>query len=635
MTEVPPVGRPGVVRWTMDVELREVRDFLAGHPPFAALPESVLDALPAQMSTRYVRRGEEILSVGRTNEDFSVVRTGAVDIRDSAGVLVERGAEGSCLGTMTLVAGDESAFSVTASEDVLLLVLPGERWHEIAGSNPLFRQFFLGQRRDRMQGAIQTAHLADSGLAVLRTRAREMIRRATVETTAQVSIREAARIMAARDVSSILVMDANEIIGIVTDRDLRKRVVAAGLDTQDSITSVMTPEPVVVNADALAFEILLLMMDGRIHHLPVIEDGQPIGVITSTDLVRLEHANPVYLVRDIAEQRDIEGLATVCRRLPQTVARLVSQDASADDIGKVVTAVGDAVGRKVIALAEAELGAPPAPYCWMVLGSQARGESALGSDQDHAIILADGAGEAGASYVAQLAEKVVAGLVECGYPRCIGDVMATTPRWRQELTAWRREFSRWLHEPEPDALLNAGIFFDARPLAGDPMLFTSLYHDVQRQAAASPRFLTLLAAQAVRHEPPLGFFRGFVLQKEGENKDALDLKWGGLGAVQETARVLALAAGSIAMRTHERIVAAQRAGLIGAETAADVRDAYEFFSYVRLEHQAQAVREGRPVSNYVAPADLTTLERRYLRDAIGVVRSMQSQLAQRFPASRV
>ena len=160
MTEVPPVGRPGVVRWTMDVELREVRDFLAGHPPFAALPESVLDALPAQMSTRYVRRGEEILSVGRTNEDFYVVRTGAVDIRDSAGVLVERGAEGSCLGTMTLVAGDESAFSVTASEDVLLLVLPGERWHEIAGSNPLFRQFFLGQRRDRMQGAVHIVRRA-------------------------------------------------------------------------------------------------------------------------------------------------------------------------------------------------------------------------------------------------------------------------------------------------------------------------------------------------------------------------------------------------------------------------------------------------------------------------------------------
>lgn len=619
----------------MDVELREVRDFLAAHPPFATLPDPVLDALPAQMSTRYVRRGDEILSVGKTNDTFFVVRTGAVDIRDSAGVLVERGAEGSCLGTMTLVAGDESAFSVTASEDVLLLELPGERWHEVAGANPAFRQFFLGQRRDRMQGAIQHAHLADSGLAVLRTRAREMIRRATVETTTQVSIRKAAQIMAARDVSSILVTDGPRIVGIVTDRDLRKRVVAAGLDTQDSITSVMTPDPVVVNADALAFEILLLMMDGRIHHLPVIENDQPIGVITSTDLVRLEHANPVYLVRDIAEQRDIAGLAQVCQRLPQTVARLVSQDASADDIGKVVTAVADAVGRKVIALVEDELGPPPAPYCWMVLGSQARGESGLGSDQDHAVILADGAGAEGEAYVARLAERVVEGLVECGYPRCIGGVMATTPRWRQELSGWRREFAAWIHEPEPDALLNAGIFFDARPLAGDQLLFSALYHDVQRQASHSLRFLTLLAAQAVRHEPPLGFFRGFVLQKEGENKDALDLKWGGLGAVQETARVLALAAGSSAMRTHERIVAAARAGFIGPESAADLRDAYEFFSYVRLEHQAQAVREGRPVHNFVAPAELTTLERRHLRDAFGVVRSVQGLLAQRFPAARL
>ncbi len=619
----------------MDVELHEVRDFLAEQPPFAELPPDVLDALPALMTTRYVRRGEPILTLGKDNSDFYVVRSGAVDIRDATHTLVERAAEGACLGTMTLVEPHPSNFTATASEDVLLLVLDGDDWHRLAGSNPAFRHFFLGQRRERMQGALHHAHLADSGMAVLRTRAKEMIRHAIVETTADVSIREAAGIMAHRNVSSVLVMDGHRILGIVTDRDLRRRVVAAGHDTADSIASVMTPDPTVVSGEALAFEVLLHMMDGQIHHLPVVEGGRPIGVITSTDLVRLEHANPVYLVRDIATQRDVEGVARVVARLPQTVARLVSQDATADDIGKVVTAVADSVGRKIIALAEAELGRPPAPFCWMVLGSQARGESALGSDQDNAIILADGAGPEGERYVAALAEKVVAGLEQCGYPRCEGDVMATNPRWRQDLTGWRREFARWLHEPTPNALLHAGIFFDARALAGDTSLFTALYQGVQAQAKHSPRFLGLMAAQAVRHEPPLGFFRGFVLQKEGEHKDTLNLKWGGIGVVQETARVYALAAGSPAMRTHERILDAKAAGLLTAETAEDLQDAYEFISYVRLEHQVEKVRDGLEPNNHVDPDKLSSLERRHLRDAFGVLRTVQSQLAQRYPAARI
>lgn len=619
----------------MDVELHEVRDFLAVNPPFDQLPDAVLDELPALMTTRYVRRGEEILTLGEPNDEFYVIRSGAIDLRDEGDNLVERAAEGSSMGTVTLVDGDPSMFRAVASEDTLVLVMSGPDWHRLAGSNTAFREFFLGQRRERVRGALRNAHLADSGMAVLRTRAKDMVRHAIVETTADASVREAARIMADRNVSSILVMDGPRILGIVTDRDLRKRVVAAGLDTSDSVSSVMTPDPTVVAAEALAFEVLLLMMDGQIHHLPVVESGRPIGVITSTDLVRLEHANPVYLVRDIATQADVAGVAKVTSRLPQTVTRLVSQDATADDIGKVVTAVADSVVRKIIALAEADLGRPPAPYCWMVLGSQARGESALGSDQDNAIILADDAGPEGERYVAALAEKVVAGLELCGYPRCEGDVMATNPRWRQSLSGWRKEFSRWLHEPTSDALLNAAIFFDARALAGDTTLFTDLYRGVQAQAQKSGRFLGLMAAQAVRHEPPLGFFRGFVLQKEGEHKDTLNLKWGGIGAVQETARVLALAAGSPAMRTHDRITDAANAHLLTHETATDLSDAYEFISYVRLEHQAKAVLDGRSPGNHVNPDTLSSLDRRHLRDAFGVVRTVQGQVAQRYPAARI
>ena len=204
------------------------------------------------------------------------------------------------------------------------------------------------------------------------------------------TVHEAAKVMSEHRVSSLLVMDGERLAGILTDRDLRTRVLAAGVDPGVGVTGVMTADPVTGGVDALAFEVLLEMVARHIHHLPIVDAaGRPVGIVTATDLLRLEQANPVYLAGDIARQPDVAGVARVSTRLPQVVQALVEQDASADDIGRVITAVGDAVERRVIALAEAELGPPPVPYCWVALGSRARLEQALAADQDNAIILDD------------------------------------------------------------------------------------------------------------------------------------------------------------------------------------------------------------------------------------------------------
>ena len=427
-------------------------------------------------------------------------------------------------------------------------------------------------------------------------------------------------------------MDGHQLAGIVTDRDLRTRVLAAGVDPGVGVVDVMTAEPVTGTVDALAFEVLLEMVGRHIHHLPIVDaTGRPVGIVTTTDLLRLEHANPVYLAGDIAKQPDIAGITRVAARLPHVVQALVEQDASADDIGRVVTAVGDTVERRVIALAEADLGPAPVPYCWVTLGSRGRLEQALAADQDNAMILDDSVLPDHARWFEALAVTVVEGLEACGYPRCPGGVMATNPRWRQPLARWRQEFSTWLHQPVPDALLGASIFFDMRPVHGDATLHARLQQHV---LAASPRskvFLAHLAKQATGNEPPLGFFRGLVLEKAGDHKDTLDIKRGGIGPVVELARAHALSVGSPAVNTRARIEAARAAGILGDERADDLRDAFEFISYVRLRHQAAQVRQGKPTDNFVAPGEPVELDKRHLREAFAIVRAAQSALAHRYP----
>ncbi|HPF75249.1 MAG TPA: putative nucleotidyltransferase substrate binding domain-containing protein [Phycicoccus elongatus] len=617
----------------LDVELAEIRDFLARHAPFDTLPPDVLAELPRRMTVEYYRRGRTIITRSKDNHSLFVLRSGAVDIHDDQGTLVDRGEAGDVFGSITLVLGNPSTFDVTAIEDCLVYVLPEAEFRALTAAHPDVAHFFDEQRAHRMRGAV--AKLQDSGStsAMLKTGVRDLITRAPITIAQGATITEAARTMKEHGASSLLVMDGEALAGIVTDRDLRNRVLAVGLGADRPVQEVMTAGPVVGDADALAFEVLLEMVGRNIHHLPILEHDRPIGVVTTTDLMRMVQASPVYVVGDIQKQSDVEGVATVSARLPAVVEALVGQDASADDIGRVVTAIGDAVERRLITLAEAELGGPPVPYTWVALGSRARLEQALAADQDNAIIISDEATDADLAWFEELARRVSAGLVECGYPTCPGDVMATNPRWRLRLQDWRQEFATWLTQPVPDAILQASIFFDMRPVHGDSGLFPELHHGILARAPQSRLFLAHLAKAATLNEPPLGFFRGFVLAKEGEHADTLDIKRGGIGAVVELARVHALALGSPAVNTVARLQAAIAGGIMSEEKGADLTDAFEFISYVRLRHQAAQVREGRPVDNHVNPDQLSSFDKRHLREAFAIVRSAQSAMASRYPTT--
>lgn len=613
----------------MEAELAEVRDFLARHAPFDRLPGEVLAGLPRRCTLSYARRGSVVLDVGDHGDGLYVVRSGAVEVRDETGELVDRAGTGEAFGMSSLLEHRPTRYRCTAVEDTLLLVVEPEAFDELSRTHPDFATFYAATHHARLSRAIGNLQRAASGSTVLGTRVGDLLTRGPVTTSLTATVKDAAAAMSSAGVSSILVVADGELRGIVTDRDLRNRVLAVGLSPDSEVQSVMTPEPVTLPTDALAFEALLEMVSRDIHHLPVVDDsGRPVGLMSTTDLVRLENANPVYLAATIGAQTTLAGVVAEAPGIHAVLGQLVERDVSAADISRVATALGDAVRRRVVALVEQELGPPPVPYSWVVLGSAAREEEGFTADQDHAIVLGTETDEAGDAWFAELAERVTSALEQCGWPRCPGGVMATNPQWRLSVGQWRQRFADWSREPDPDAVLHSAVFHDMRHLVGDHRLAERVHQS--SVAMASPRLLGHLSRQALAMRPPLGFFRGLVLERHGEHRDTLDIKRP-IAAVVQLARIHALRAGSPALSTRRRLTAAAAAGLLDREMAAELGDALELMSYLRLHHQASQARVGQRPDNNVAPANLTQRQRRHLRDAFEIVRTAQQNLAGRLP----
>ena len=206
-------------------------------------------------------------------------------------------------------------------------------------------------------------------------------------------------------------------------------------------------------------------------------------------------------------------------------------------------------------------------------------------------------------------------------------MMATNPAWRVPLRTWGQYFARWMNEPEPDALLHAQTFFDMRPVHGDKTLFARLHASIVGRAPTASRFLGHLAKQAQRFEPPLGFFRDFVLEDSGGHRNTLDIKAGGIAPIIQMARLFALSKGSAQVNTIDRLRAASATHALSPENAADLAEAFEFITTVRLRHQVAQLGRGEKPDNHVPPAMLSSLERRQLKEAFALVRRMQGALA--------
>ncbi|WP_288832547.1 DUF294 nucleotidyltransferase-like domain-containing protein [uncultured Corynebacterium sp.] len=617
----------------MSVELEEISSFLAEHEPFAHLPGEVLSALPAQMGITYVRRGARIIEAGADNDNLYVIRSGAVDVMDAEGALLDRRDTGRNFGYSTLVDAPTSRYTMEAVEDSVLLILPRQAFSALVEANPQIERYFLSQSR-RVRAAADELREGHTAADVLRTPMRELVAgRPVARIGASQSIAEAARVMEANRASYVLV-DGDGEVGILTDRDLRSRVVAATYDPLRPVSEVATSPVRTIRADTMVFEAMLLMGELGFNHLPVEGPEGIVGVASSSDIMRPLQADPIYLAAAV-EKADLAELQGAFGRAAAVAARFLERGASAAEAQKLLTSIADSIARRLVALATEKYGPAPVPYAFVSVGSQARHEMGPASDQDNALVLSDAYDEvAHGEYFARLGEFVCRGLAAAGQALCPGDMMAMNPQWRMTESEWNRAFHGWITAPEPDAVLHTQVFFDFRCLAGDAEMAERVHAGAVVGARGSKRLHTHLAALATWREPPLGFFRGFVVERSGEYADTLDVKKGGTAAVVQMARLYAITAGVTEVDTLARLRAASGASL-SARGAEDLIGAYEYLSNLALKQQARQVRAGEAPNYHIDPKQLPGRDRDALRDAFGVIKSMQTALAGAYPVRSV
>ena len=476
---------------------------------------------------------------------------------------------------------------------------------------------------------------ADARLHLLSLPLRSLLRRAPVTAAPQMRIQDAAVLMRDQRVSSLLLVQDGLLCGLVTDRDLRNRVLAAGLDPTRPLSDIATPAPHTLQASAPGFEALLLMARHQVHHVPVLDGTQPLGMVTATDVNEQHSTSAVFLASDIAKQTELSGLVACAARVRPLQQQLVTAGASAYNTGYIVTAITDALTTRLLQLAEADLGPPPVPCAWVAAGSQARHEQTARSDQDNCLVLDDACEPvAHGAYFEALARQVCDGLDACGYVHCPGDIMAKTERWRQPLHVWAKTMRQWVETPEPLALMHSCVFFDVRAVAGEGALLETLRQGVLQRTRGNSLFLGHMVGNALKRQPPLGLFGGLSPQRSGEHKGTLNLKHQGIAPIVDLARIYALAAGHAAVNTHDRLEHAADSGEISSGGVRDLRDALEHLSLLRLRHQSRQLAAGQAADNYLNPDELSNFERSQLKDAFGVVKGLQDVLAQRYGGGR-
>ncbi|GLO61043.1 cyclic nucleotide-binding protein [Vibrio sp. MACH09] len=624
----------------MNAELLEIKNFISQHPPFNELPDETLEYIAQSIEISYFRNETPIIHMGDHIHDLYMLRSGVVEVYRRKGELYNRLSEGALFGQMGLLTNNKVRFPAKAIDDTLLYCIPEKVFLELYEGHEHFADFVEVEDSVRLRQTISNTNDAND---LTTSKVSTLLTREPISISKELSIQSAAKKMAEEAVSSLLIYDPNSdpddeenssIIGIITDRDLCTRVLAEGLNPSDEVASVMTVDVISLDHNAYVYEAMLTMLRYNVHHLPVLKNRKALGILESTDIVRYESQNSLLLVSTIFLQSSIQELQAISEQVKDSFVRLVNEDANSHMVGSAMSVIGRSFKQRIIELAEQELGPPPIPYCFLALGSMARDEQLIVTDQDNAIILDDAyVAEKHGEYFEKLAKFVCDGLDMCGYNYCTGDIMASNPMWRMTRREWESCFADWIDNPNPKALLNSSIFFDLTGIYGRLKWAEQLNSFILRRAKKNNRFLACLARNALNRTPPLGFFQSFVMEKDGQHKNSINLKRRGTAPLADLIRVHGLAVGSRAQNSFERLDDIIDAGILPKGRAQDLRDAMEFISMVRIRHQAIDIENAIAPDNNIEPDNISDFDRRNLKDAFQILSNAQNFLKYRYQAS--
>jgi len=452
-----------------------------------------------------------------------------------------------------------------------------------------------------------------------------LVRREPVVCTEAATVVEAARLMREQGVGSVVVVDERlRPVGIFTKHDL-VRVLAEDL-RGTPVSAAMTRDPIALPAHALAYEAALVMVEKRVRHVLVTEQGKLIGVISERDLFSLQRLGLAELTMEMRLAASIELLASLAAEIRRLTALLVEQGVAAEQLTLFVSVLNDRLSQRVIEIVRKRHQWERIGWCWLAFGSEGRLEQTFSSDQDNGLLFEaheGGSAAATRSTLLAFAREVNQALDACGFPLCKGNVMASNPALCLSLDEWKAKMGGWLGNPEPKALLDATICFDFRPLSGDASLAESLREWLLPRTRARPAFLRLMATNALQARPPIGVLGDFITEEAG----AVNLKLYGVRPFVDAARVYALAFGLAQTGTAERLRAATGGLRMAPPEMAAIIDAFFFIQKLRLRIQARPGGDAPETANRIDPGALNAFERHSLKEAFRQGRKLQQRLA--------
>jgi CBS domain-containing protein len=608
----------------MDSALSEISEFIQAIPPMDLLPSDIIEQIVKEISISYVRRGQTLPPQGIVEENIYILRKGALSYFSADNKLLAKFSEGDICSVFCFSHNGPSTQHVISDEDTLLYSINYHNFLQLVNEYPDVTAFFQQTSEQRLnkkmlqvnEDAILNSSLLNSSIA-------NFYHSPVVIISPDASIQQAAILMTEQNFSCLVISHNDQPLGIVTDKDIRRRCVAQGLSIEQPVSAIMTDDMTTIDINSTAYDALMKMTQKHIHHLPVTESNQLKGMVTVTDLMNNEGQNAVNITSVIHKATSVGELTEISSMIPKLQIRMAKLGTTADHVGKSISAITMAFTIRLIEMAEKLLGPPPVPYAWLAAGSQARQEQFAHSDQDNALIISNDLKPEHNLWFKDLATFVSDGLAACGFIYCPGNVMATNPQWCQTQKQWSQYFAQWINTPEPKALMHCSTFFDLTTVYGDSRLLEQVKTKMLQTTKSSTLFIAHLSRNALNLRPPLGFFRDFVLIQNGENKATLDLKHNGIAPIVDLARIYALSEGIATVNTIERLKQAAGTPSLSKSSAANLIDAYEFLSMLRMMHQAKKLQLGQQPNNYLSPKDISKLEREHLKDAFKVIKTLQ------------
>lgn len=639
-----------------NVIVNRVKEFLKRYPPFSFLSDGLLENVAKEVELMYYSQGEYLFHQGEpARKHFFIVREGFINLtenRNGVPVIMEYCDEGDVFGVLALLGKRPYILNAFAAEDSLVYAVPVEVFDRILEENNQVSLYFAagfasGQvvvrsdlSKSQLARRLFTVDPNENGLTVFSGQSPFRYSADVLTCSAGETVAEAAKKMSEREVGSIVVVDHDKFpLGILTDRDFRKRLIAADKPSSIHVEQIMTHPVITIVRHSDFSSVYLTMIKNRLHHLIITEDGtaaSPVsGIVSDHDVLLSQGYSPAVILHALMNSLDIAEMARLRDQTEMLLKYYLQNEVSIDFVANVVTEINDIIIQRAVFIARSKHdkdfdGVNKVKFCFLSLGSEGRGEQLLRTDMDNAIVyedVPDSDKERTGNYLLRIANEVVGILISCGFHPCPANIMCNNPDWCQPLSRWKKHFDHWILNPDQESMLMASIFFDFRAVYGAVELAEEMAHHIYDLVEEKKIFLNFLAKNALLNPPPLGFFRNFVVEKSGEHRDKFDIKLRAMMPLADAARLLVLSYRMVGINnTLQRFEKLAEMEPNNKEIFREAGKAYEIFMRIRVIEGLKSGESGR----FIQPDVLGKLLRQLLKNAFIPIDEIQKIVKVRF-----